>query len=151
MAPPRKFTVEQMQERVDAYIARFVDPTAAAYEPKFVPTINGISLWLGVSKDTLYNYRKRVEFADMFEPVMRALESWWEAKLASSSPVGAIFWLKNRPDRDWNDRTMQDVNHTMAALTDEQLDARIMALMQNVPMMQTIAAVAAVPDKPTEH
>ncbi len=149
---PLKLSPAQVKDGITTYIARF-DPRSPDYEPKFVPTINGLANHLGLSKTTLLRYRERDEYIGLFEPVMQALEGWWEAKLASSSPVGAIFWLKNRPDRSWNDRTQTDVNHTVNALTDEQLDARIMALMNNVPMMQTIAAPDPAGDgkKPTEH
>jgi hypothetical protein len=44
-------------------------------------------------------------------------------------PQSAIFWLKNRRPGEWRDRQEHDVNFGMRKLTDEELNARIDALI----------------------
>lgn len=60
------------------------------------PNIAGLCLFLGISRETWYDYRKkRKELSDTIRAVELAIETAWIDKLGSSYATGAIFYLKN--------------------------------------------------------
>jgi len=128
-----------MQPLCDEYVAKI-----RAHEKGFKPTINGLAVHLGMSKDALEKYRVHPEFSECLREVLSELECWWEERLAEQNCTGAIFWLKNR---GWTDKTQTEITGEMHVrnLTQEQLDQRIAQLMANVPMMQTIAPPSTEP------
>jgi hypothetical protein len=71
------------------------------------PTINGLSLALGMHRDTLYEYRRKDGFSDTLKLVMARLEDAWEQGLAGANATGTIFWLKNQ---GWSDKTEQEIS-----------------------------------------
>lgn len=70
------------------------------------PSISGICLWLGITRETWYQYKKtRKDLRETVDAVELAIETAWIDKLGSSYAAGAIFYLKNfRPD-EWKDRS----------------------------------------------
>lgn len=129
--PPAFESVKDLEDRCQAYASRIET------DDDFVPTVNELAISLGISRETLNQYRNKPDFADALKNVFGKLESWWEKRLAANGCTGAIFWLKNQ---GWTDKTEQVVtaNVNLREMPDADVDTRIAALMANVPMMQSI-------------
>lgn len=67
-----------------------------------VPTVNGLCLALGMTRETLLRYREKPDFEEVVGLVRTRLEAEWEQRLAGNNVAGAIFWLKNQ---GWSDKT----------------------------------------------
>jgi hypothetical protein len=86
---------EELDERVDAY----KDHCAENKEPV---TETGLVLFLGFkSRQSLYDYSKRPEYADSIAYARLLVEHEYEKRLHGNNPTGAIFALKNK---GWSDR-----------------------------------------------
>ncbi len=93
---PIKYTAAELQTKVNEYFE---------VEPK--PTIAGLAVFLGMDRQTLYNYRQRDEFFDILKEGVNKIESKYEGRLIyENNPTGVIFALKNM---GWRDKVEQDV------------------------------------------
>jgi hypothetical protein len=93
---PIKYTAAELQTKVNEYFE---------VEPK--PTIAGLAVFLGMDRQTLYNYRERDEFFDILKEGVNKIESKYEGRLIyENNPTGVIFALKNM---GWRDKVEQDV------------------------------------------
>ncbi len=93
---PIKYTADELQTKVNEYFE---------VEPK--PTIAGLAVFLGMDRQTLYNYRERDEFFDILKEGVNKIESKYEGRLIyENNPTGVIFALKNM---GWRDKVEQDV------------------------------------------
>lgn len=74
-----------------------------------MPNISGLCVFLGISRETWYAYKKnRKEFSDTIRNSEYIIESTWLDRLPRPGAIGAIFYLKNfRPDR-YKDRISGD-------------------------------------------
>jgi hypothetical protein len=78
-------------------------------------TITGLAIALGTTRQTLLEYEGEVSgrdskdprYADTIKDAKTKIEAYWEQKLASPSPTGTIFNLKN--NYGWKDKTEQDL------------------------------------------
>lgn len=81
------------------------------------PTLAGLAYFLGVDRQTLYNYKDRPEFFDIIKKATDFVEARYEERLIyENNPTGVIFALKNM---GWKDKQEIDQKTT---LTDERLD-----------------------------
>lgn len=72
------------------------------------PNIAGLCLFLGMSRETWYAYRKeRKEFSDSIRNSEQMVESWWVNRLKYPG-AGSIFYLKNFRPEYYKDRTPGD-------------------------------------------
>ncbi len=100
--PPRFKTAEEMEALVDEYFE------ALLTDEKFVPTVNGLALYLGfTSRQSLLNYAAKPEFVDTVKRAKTILENAWEQRLVGPNVAGTIFWLKNF---GWTDKTEQEIS-----------------------------------------
>lgn len=97
--PPIFETAEQFKEVADTYFAE-----CEARER--IPTVNGLSLALGMTRETLLRYAEKDDFSDTVKLVRTRLENEWEQRLAGPNAAGTIFWLKNQ---GWTDKTEQEL------------------------------------------
>jgi hypothetical protein len=135
---PLKFkSVEELQEKVDAYFAEcdphVIDTTewvearneegqlkkdehglnylveiTHMVKTKQIPyTITGLALALDTSRETLLDYEERKEFSDTIKWAKVKIENYVESKLFENNVAGAIFNLKN--NYGWKDKTEQDI------------------------------------------
>jgi hypothetical protein len=88
-------TPEEFQAVADAYFAD-------CHQKEQVPTVNGLSLALDMTRETLLRYEDKPDFSDTVKRVRTRLEAAWEQRLAGTACTGAIFWLKNQ---GWRDKT----------------------------------------------
>lgn len=95
---PLKFkTVEEMQEKIDAYFEE-CDEKEKPY------TITGLALALNTTRETLLDYQDRDEFSDTVKKAKLKCENYAEEFLfKGKNVVGSIFNLKNNYSR-WIDR-----------------------------------------------
>lgn len=65
-----------------------------------MPNIAGLCLFLGISRETWYDYsKKRGDFSDTIKAIEYAIEAVWLDRLPKSGAIGVIFYLKNKfPD-----------------------------------------------------
>lgn len=97
--PPRFENPEQMEAAIDEYIAN---------TPPINVTLTGLCMWLGfVSKQSLYDYKKKPGFTYPVLKGLMAVENSYELTLRSQSAPGSIFALKNM---GWKDRTETEIS-----------------------------------------
>lgn len=97
--PPIFDTPAEFQAVADAYFEK-CDKLERPY------TVNGLSLALGMTRETLLRYAEKPGFSDTVKAVRARLEDHWESRLAGPNVAGTIFWLKNQ---GWSDKTEQAV------------------------------------------
>ena len=73
-------------------------------------TVSGLARALGITRDTLINYKERDEFSDSIARAYERCHEWAERQLCGKAASGAAFSLKN----NWNWRDKQEVDHTSA-------------------------------------
>ena len=74
------------------------------------PTLSGLAVYLGIDRQTLYNYKERDQFFDIIKNATAKVESIYEERaIYEQNPTGVIFALKNMgwTDRIANDHTTQ--------------------------------------------
>lgn len=87
---PIKFTVDELETRVRTYLNRERI------------TLSGLALYLGIDRQTLYNYKERDEFFDIIKKARESVEATYEERLIyEGGPTGVIFALKNM---GWTDK-----------------------------------------------
>jgi len=72
-----------------------------------MPNKAGLCVWTHISRDTYCEYRKK--YPDTIKAIDDYIENAWVQRLATTSPTGAIFYLKNAFKEDYRDRIEQDV------------------------------------------
>ena len=58
-------------------------------------TITGLCLYLGINKDTFYEYAKKNEYQDIINQARLIVENSYELSLRKNGKSGDIFALKN--------------------------------------------------------
>jgi len=102
-------TAKELEIRIDEY-----------FQVEDKPTLSGLAYYLGMSRKTLYNYKKRDEYVHIINKARNKVEDIYEQRLLySDKPTGVIFALKNM---NWTDR--------------QQIETKIEAV---VPIMQGTA------------
>lgn len=76
-------------------------------EKKQIPDKAGLCLFLGISRDTYNQYKKK--YPDAVKGADLAIEKAWVARLAGPNATGAIFYLKNAFHEFYRDRYETDV------------------------------------------
>lgn len=115
-------------------IAQFDESGRAINETSDFPTFAGFAISIGVHRDTLVEWSKNyAEFSDAYKKAKDYQENWLavNGNRGLLPPAFAIFTAKNI--LGWRDKQPDEVdvvvnNH---ALSDEQLDNRIEALMKS--------------------
>lgn len=136
---PLKFkTVEELQEKIDAYFAdcdphvlditewvQARDSKGQLKKDKYglnylvevhhkimteqkPYTITGLALALDTSRETLLDYEDKAEFSDTIKKAKDRCHNYVENSLLTSNPTGAIFNLKN--NYGWKDKSEVDSN-----------------------------------------
>lgn len=74
---------------------------------KCCPTINGLCLHLGMTRETLLRYGEKPAFSDVVNFIRMRLVNSWERRLAMPNATGTIFWLKNQ---GWSDKSEMELS-----------------------------------------
>jgi hypothetical protein len=75
-----------------------------------MPNKAGLCIWLGISRDTYNEYKKKPGFSDAIKACEVMIENAWVQRLSSNAPTGAIFYLMNAFKDDYREK--QEVDHT---------------------------------------
>jgi len=60
-----------------------------------IPTVTGLAIHLGTTRQTLVNYELKDEFLDTIKRAKSIVEEYTEKRLHANNPTGVIFSLKN--------------------------------------------------------
>lgn len=96
--PPKYATPEDMQAIVDTYFA--------TRDVNNRPTVTGLALALGMSRQALIDYSNKDEFLDTVKSAKARVEEFNENRLFDPNATGCIFNLKN--NFGWKDKTEQE-------------------------------------------
>ena len=91
---------KKLKEDIEAYFSK-------CEERKKPPTMSGLALSLGMSRETLRNYKKDELFGTTIAMARQYIEQWWEEMLPEARGTGVQFNLKN--NFSWKDRTEQEI------------------------------------------
>lgn len=72
-----------------------------------LPEKAGLCLFLGISRDTYSQYRKK--YTDTIKGIDMYIESCWVRRLNGQAATGAIFYLKNAFKDEYRDRYDTDI------------------------------------------
>ncbi len=94
---PRKYTsVEEFEHECRVYCATLKWDA---------PTIEGICVHLGISRDTWNRYQKQEDFKEVVERVRMFIKKWWLSTMTRQGrAVGCIFYIKNLEPSEYKDR-----------------------------------------------
>ncbi len=98
--PPKYSNSDTLEEKILVYFEKCI-------EKKEIPNKAGLCLFLGISRDTYSEYRKK--FPDTIKGADTSIENAWVQRLAGNSPTGAIFYLKNAYKEHYKDRNETDL------------------------------------------
>lgn len=107
---PLLFQSEQeLQDKITEYLTDYCGldeygNISSTVKFKMVPTVTGLALYLGTSRETLMNYEKKEQFFDTIKKAKDMILSFNESALYSKkiNTAGVIFNLKN--NYGWRDR-----------------------------------------------
>lgn len=116
--PPKWNSVEELQNQIEAYFLSLQDPDKPGVYLR-PPTITGLALALGTTRQTLLEYEGEVEgrdnkdkrFADAIKEAKVKCEQWVEenAMLGKANATFSIFNLKN--NYGWKDKTETELSN----------------------------------------
>ena len=90
---PAKYDVDTLSNKIEEYFN-------VTKEEEI--TITGLCLYLGINKDTFYEYNKKDNYKQVVEMARLRVESSYELSLRKYGRTGDIFALKNF---GWKDKT----------------------------------------------
>lgn len=130
--PPKYNTVEEMQEKIDAYFTAcegtpLLDDEGKAVTDKYgepvivgahPPTVTGLALALGFTgRQALLNYQVKTKFVDTITRAKARCEAYAEERLFDrNGTTGAQFSLKC--NFGWNDKSPADTDGEVRIVDD---------------------------------
>jgi len=127
---PLKYkTADELQLAVDNYFE--VDAMVMIGDAEmYAPTMAGLALSLDVDRKTIVNYSNKEEFFPTIKRARLKVEAYLEQRLYGNSVTGVIFNLKN--NFDWKDKQEVETKDTTNDVSDEELNAKIVELMEKL-------------------
>lgn len=93
MGRPR---IYETAEELEAAINEYFDGLSGEDGKESPPSMSGLARAIGFSsRQSLNDYEKDDRFSYLIKAARLDIETYWECRLAGTSPTGAIFWLKN--------------------------------------------------------
>ena len=113
---PMKYeTREQLEKRINKYFEEVSEEEI---------TITGLCLYLGINKDTFYEYAKRDEFRETINLARLIVENSYELSLRRNGRTGDIFALKNFGWQDKMDIETKQEDGILKDLVEAMKDAK---------------------------
>lgn len=91
-------TIEELQELIDSYFQY-------CKESEIPPTITGLALSLGITRENLISYKNKDEFAPLIQKAKLEIEHLYELRLIKRGNSADIFALRVL---GWNDKSAAD-------------------------------------------
>ena len=124
--PPKYETPEEMQRVIDLYFETcrcnsqgeqmVIEDEDLELVNSFggpvVPTVSGLAMALGMSRQALLDYQNKGEFLDTIKRAKQRIEAAVEQRLFGNNVTGVIFNLKN--NFGWKDKTETEVSGRMS-------------------------------------
>ena len=127
---PMKYkTLEELQEAIDKYFREDAMVKMGEHE-MFAPTMSGLAYSLGMCRKTLLNYSNKDEFLHTIKDARNRIAAALEQRLYFSNPTGVIFNLKN--NFDWKDKQEVETKDVTQEISDDDLNAKIVELMEKL-------------------
>ena len=125
---PMKYDPETFKTKIDEYFIFIKDENEKRKVCKDKikpPTMSGICVFLGISRDTWSEYAKKPEFSETIKKTRTIVENFVEEGLLNGSvnTIGAIFNLKN--NFGWVDKIDISTNDTAEQMTPEEIMKRL--------------------------
>jgi len=98
--PPKYASGKDIWAKADEYFKKCDDT-------RQMPEKAGLCLFLGISRDTYSEYRKK--YPDTIKAIDLYIESNWVRRLSGQAATGAIFYLKNAFKEEYKDRQETDI------------------------------------------
>lgn len=124
--PPLFTSEEALSALIDTYFQKETEFGAWVEingNKEFRPTMSGLALHLGMTRQSLCNYANNEQFFDTIKKARLRIETALEGRLWDGAPVGTIFNLKN--NFGWKDQQQLDVNRNYQDMDDEELTQTI--------------------------
>ncbi len=117
------------------------------------PTVSGMCVFLGMTRQGLHNYKDKPEFVDTIKRALSLIESSFEEGLADGriNPTAGIFIMKN--NFGWKDKSEVDNNIKVEEVkainytAPNQIEAKSEAKVIDAPVMEKIIIDVASPIK----
>lgn len=122
-------TLEELQEAIDKYFREDAMVKMGEHE-MFAPTMSGLAYSLGMCRKTLLNYSNKDEFLHTIKDARNRIAAALEQRLYFSNPTGVIFNLKN--NFDWKDKQEVETKDVTQEISDDDLNAKIVELMEKL-------------------
>ena len=121
--------VEELQSAIDDYFETdaFIDMGETRM---FAPTMSGLAYHLDLSRQGLLNYDGKDGFLDTIKRARNKVGVALEQRLYGNNVTGIIFNLKN--NFEWKDRQEIETKDTTHEVSDEDLNAKIVELMEKL-------------------
>lgn len=113
---PRAFrTPDELKNLIGEYLEYLHENEGTPF------TLTGLAFFIGVNVDTLYEYRSKDDFSDVFAKIYQYAHMQYEqGMLTSARPQGWIFALKNhfkwKDDRNINLNQQITINSVLSSL-----------------------------------
>lgn len=95
--PTKYDNAKQLEKKINEYFDKVEEEEI---------TITGLCLYLGIHKDTFYEYAQKEEFKDVINLARLIVENSYEISLRKNGRTGDIFALKNF---GWRDKSEVEV------------------------------------------
>lgn len=106
--------VNELNERIDTYFET---------TPIDEITVTGLCLFLGINKDTFYEYAKKEEYKEAIDYARLKVENSYEISLRKNGRTADIFALKNFGWKDKQEISAEiDNQYNYDKLTDEEIN-----------------------------
>lgn len=100
--PPLFKNKEELRSKINEYLAD-------CNVRKFMPNVAGFCVFIGIHRDSFYEYKKKKSFSDTIKELMSSIEDSWIQRLAGPNATGSIFYLKNAFKDEYKDRQETDI------------------------------------------
>lgn len=128
--PLRFKTVKELDDAVENYFTTDAYMPNSSGDNEYLPTMAGLALSLNVDRKTIVNYSNRDEYFPTVRKARAKIEAFIETRLYGNNVTGCIFNLKN--NFDWKDKQEVETKDTTNEVTDEDLNAKILELMEKL-------------------
>jgi len=138
MARPPKYTPEELEEKIQSYFDKKLDP-----EKKInFCSIRDLCAFLEIDRQTFYNYRNKASYSAVTKKAENTILTIWEQQLflPGRNTTGAIFYLKNfggMADRvEHQHQVSGHIDHNKVQQLEELDDDTLLQLSKAVDMIE---------------